>query len=217
MTVAAGDFFLITAVGEAFNQRIMLTHTLRVDAVNVGVTENAASLGLLVAVANGVGDGNLIESAYLACLPDNYVLRRWTCQKIWPTRYRQYNYIRDVNGTHGEGAETANLAGVLTMQTRIAGRGEQGNKHIGPLPHGPTSVDEGLLVAAYKTLLTTLGTKLYADIPVVALGLVCKPIVLHRELDDEGHIINMTSTDIFTAAVQDTIRVMRRRTVGLGI
>jgi len=216
MTISVNDLFLLTADGRCFDQRVMLTLGYRVEATPADVTENAASLGLIVQAEGGVGGGDKIETAYLACLPPQYTLLRWRAQKVYPVRYRTYDGARSVPGTHAENTETTNLAGCITMQTRIAGRGEQGVKHIGPLPYGVTSIDNGTLQPAYKTLLSALGVKLYTDILIPVLGVNFRPVIIHRQLDEAGHVVSMSSTDIFTASVGEVVGTMSRRTVGRG-
>jgi len=217
MSVAVNDLFLLTAVGTAFAQRIMLTHGYRVAATGADVTENAASLALMAGVAGGAGGSNLIEQHDLACLPPQYQLDRWEAQKVYPVRYRKYTWDRVTSGTNEETAEATNLAGTITMQTRIAGRGEQGVKHIGPLPLGGGTINDGYVTPAYKAMLLVLGTKLYTDVVHAVLGLTFKPCIIHRQLDEDGHVISMSSTDIFTAVASPVIGTMSRRTVGRGI
>lgn len=216
MAISVNDYFLLNFVGECFGQRIMLTQTYRVlDDGGGAVTENAASVALIAQVAPG-GAADMITK-YLKCLPPQYTLTKITAQKVWPVRYRYYYGLYSLPGTHAENTDTANLAGIVTITSRLAGRGEVANKHIGPVPLGVTSVDSGEPTVAYKTLLDDFGALLLGDIAGGVGTLSFRPIILHRQLDADGHVIGMSSTDVFQKSIGDVIGTMRRRTVGRGI
>lgn len=216
MSVTLNDYFLLNFHGSCFDQRIMLTHAYRVENPGSGaVTENAAALGLIAAVEAG-GTSDMVTQ-YLGLLPPQYTLTKISAQKVWPTRYRYWYGTYSLPGTHAENTESTNLAGVITITSRLAGRGEVGNKHIGPMPYGMTSIDNGLPTPAYKALLNNFGQLLLNDVGTGALGVNFRPIILHRQLDDKGHVVSMSSTDVYWKSIGDVVGTMRRRTVGRGI
>lgn len=216
MPVAVNDYFLATLEGNCYGQRIMFTHTYRCSDNGGGaVTENAASLALITALMpGGVND---IVTKYRACLPSVYELTRVKVQKIWPVRFRYYFATVSLFGSHFEPGHYTNLAGIVTLTSRLAGRGEIANKHVGPHPDGPTASVGGVLTVAYKTLLDQFAQTLEVEIPSGPGTMKFMPIILHRQLDVNGHIIGMSSTDVFMHSIGETVNTMSRRTVGRGI
>jgi len=209
MTVAVGDLFALNAIGTCFNQRIMLTLHYAVDVVGTSTVEQTVSEDLIDAVRAAGGD-DVLETLYLACLPPQYGLLRWTAQKIAPVRYA-YQYItRDVAGAHASGTDTANQAAVITLRTRLAGRKDISNKHIGPIPQAATVQEDGLIVAAYKTLLNNLGIAMVQTITTPGTATQFLPVVRHNTPPN-------SFTVLFQTASSETVNTMRRRTVGRGI
>lgn len=208
MAVAVNDLFLVTVNGLAYNQRIMLTLGYRVaDAVG-SHTEQEVSEALAAALAAG-GTADIV-TPYTECLSTATVLTDVWAQKIEPNRFRRYNAPAGLSGQGGP-SDATNLAAVLTLQTALSGRSQQANKHIGPIPQGPDWTTEGVLTTDFKILLAALGDALVDTVAVLTGDIVLIPCIIH------GPGAPLPSTDIITYAVQDTIRVMRRRTVGLGI
>lgn len=209
MTVAVNDLFRIAAVGSAFGQRIMLTHAYQVVGIDPNQSELTVTTAILEALRGG-GGGDLFETEYLACLPVDYTLDYWYAQKVAPVRYRYAKHTRGVTGTHADGCETANQAAVLTGTTVLSGRSQISNKHIGPIPQSANVQANGLVAAAYKAKLSALGAKMDNGLVDAAIGLSMFPVIIHPTPAT-------SSTLIIDFQPQDTIRVMRRRTVGLGI
>lgn len=209
MTVAVNDLFLMNAVGSVFGQRTILTNWYSINAINPGVAETTVNTILLDAVRGG-GGGDNYETKLRAVMPPEWTLDRWTVQKIHPVRYVSQSATRGVAGTHAASCETANQAAALTFSTILAGRNQISTKKIGPLPLGATVQADGFLVAAYKTLLGSLGTGMETTIVDAGTGLSAFASIAHR--DPPG-----SYTIILAHQVGDTIRVNRRRTVGVGI
>lgn len=211
MPVEAGHIYALNWVGQIFSQRIMLTTHYKITAVNPDVEPSDVRSAMLVEVCAG-GGGDLIESDYLACLPPSYTLNRVVAQPIYPIRLVYEDAVRNVAGTHASDTEASNQAAVITLQTEYAGRSQVSNKHIGPIPQAATVQANGELVAAYKTLLTTLGDSLTSFIVVAGLGLTMIPVIYHPNFTPP----DTASDPIAEFYVHDEIRVMRRRTVRLG-
>jgi hypothetical protein len=216
MSVALNDLFLLTLEGTCYNQRIMFTHGYRVNDDGGGaITENAASVALLA--QTDVGGAADLTTDYLALLPAAYTLTRAKVQKIAPIRYRYYYTDHAYAGAHASNTQVTNLAATLTVTSRLAGRSEVANKHIGPLPYGATVEASGDITGAYKTLMETFGAHLLGDIAGGIGTLAFRPVIIHRTLDAEGHIIGYTSSDVFQQSISLPVGTMRRRTVGRGI
>lgn len=208
MATAVNDIFQVTLVGTSFNQRIMLTHFYRIESQTAPQNELVVSDELVdVIKAGGTAD---LETDYAACLHSGYACQEIWAQKIFPTRYRRSTEVGTEVGSAGD-METANVAGSITLHSELSGRDEVANKHIGPLVVSATLVNDGQLLPAYKGLLETFANIMTNDI-VLATGAVnLQPVIYHR-----ANVVPKFS-DIVGYIVHDTVRVNRRRTVGLGI
>lgn len=208
MTIAVGDIIRLNAVGSVFGQRIMLTLPYGVQQIT-GPQPEADVCNELLNEVRGGGGGDLFESLYLSCLPVDYQLVKWVAQKTNPIRYAYVKVNRNTPGTHAGACEETNLAAVITMSGYLAGRDQIANKHIGPLPGGATVRADGELVIAYKALLDTLGTALASTVLLPGTGVTLAPCIPHAAAPG-------TYSTIADNETQDTIRVMRRRTVRVG-
>lgn len=208
MTIAPNDLFRVQAVGEIFGQKIVLTHAYSVLDTPGGVSEAAASTDLLEELRGG-GGSDKWETLYRAVMPPSYTFVKWRVQKVAPIRYRYYQVTRGVLGTHASDTEATNQTAVITFQTLLAGRNQVSNKHIGPIPQAATVQANGFVVAAYKTLLSTLADAMADDILGGVTAITFSPAIPHTS--PLG-----TYTLIADYAIGDTINVMRRRTVGRG-
>lgn len=210
MAVTLADVWRVSAEGVWDLQQIRLSQHYIVSSVTGTVPDTTLSALLLAKLNGGMGGGDLFESKYLACMPPSYTLTRWVVQKIYPTRLKYESLARGAAGTHAFDTATGNQAAVITGQTPFAGRSEVSNKHIGPIPQDSSVQDSGMVAAAYKALLTTLAGAFNSSITSVAPAVQLDPGIYHRT----GGI---RFTSYYQMTVQDTLRVMRRRTVGVGI
>lgn len=209
MATAVGDIYEVAAVGRCFSQRIILTHHYRLNAINPDVSEYAASISLLNAVRDGGGGGDILESLYLDCLPNNYELQYWRCQLISPVRFAYVSANRNVTGTNATQAQTANLHGAITLRSSRAGREQHGTKKIGPCPDGIDVMNNGVFDAGYIAKLDLLGGSLVSDAVDALLGATWNPVIYNRSLAPYYSL----ALTWFTAP---EVRTMHRRTVGVG-
>lgn len=167
------------------------------------VDGEAAALEMIDNLNNA---GNLSDD-YLACIPDEVGGIRLRAQWITPIRYR---YVVDPGGVRqGTVASPSMPSNVAVALTKT---GEKANRHnIGTL-HMPA------VPASFigDSLLTVLGQIAYdelcSDLPdnfILATGQDLRPVLFNR-------VAPSTSVQIVQAFPQDTSRVNRRRTVGLG-
>lgn len=138
-------------------------------------------------------------------------------QRIRPTRNARYRIPENIVGSSPTQAKTPNVAATIYLTTDFATvhggpfpRGQVSNWHQGGIP--VDAYDGGVVLGALSTQLNQLGTQL--ALPLVnGNGNEMSPVVYHRKAPtiDESHdpIINHASNPY--------VRVMRRRTVGLGI
>ena len=209
MPVALNDVFLITMLGRYAGQRVMLTHTYMVTNTGPGVDDVLAMDSLLTAVRGGAGGGDILESAYRVSVGTNYTLEEITCQKIAGIRTVKRSFARNVPGNGGAASLTGNIAAVVTLRTVLAGRTQVSNKHIGPVPDVVGLVTGGFITGAYDANLTVTKNALLVGFTDAVLGVTWAPCIYHR-----GSIA--LPSQVTTGVVQQTVRVMRRRTVGQG-
>jgi len=209
MAVPAGAIALVTFKGSYANQRILLTLPYRcatAPAPEKGTTEVSAALAA-AAVAAGAGK---IRTNYLAMLPTTYTLQEVRAQLIWPTRFRYAVELPNATGSiiaTGPG----NIAATMTNWSVKAGRDQISTKHIGPLP--PSLQSSGSLTNDGIASMLALQASILADINLTpAANGLWRPTIYHKNLKVGGLI----SDDLVSGIVFDQVRVMRRRTVGLG-
>lgn len=206
----AGQIYEVSAVGSWVGQRILFSQTYILDTIDAGVDSGLASETLMKYIRGGVGGLDLYEALYLDCLPAQYQLVKWRTQITYPVRLVGYEFNRGVNGANVEDTETGNQAAALTFRTAFAGRNQVATKHIGPLPQGPLTQDDGMLTVAYKALVAALGAAMLNAIADLPTNAVWTPVI------DHGPIPAPPPTPIESYVVGETIRTQRRRTLRLG-
>lgn len=155
-------------------------------------------------VDNGVGS---IRPAYAACLPENLTVVEVLGQPIYPIRYRRVAAGVGEQGLRGQ-ATSSNLQASITKQTQLGGRDQVGAVHV---PMTAEDSLNGLVVAGLKANLVTLADRLDSSLTDAVGGGVYAPCIYHR--NDEAIPKYAIITKMYP---QDTTRVMRRRTVGVG-
>lgn len=132
-------------------------------------------------------------------------------QRIHPSRNRAYVRTLGINGTNGAtvGA-TVNQAAVVTKYGNVAGRFAVGSWHQGGLPQNVLD-DTGKVTTAYQTDIgTAVGKLLVLGGNTAFPATSATPILWNKAVPTRV-------TPITQVVPQATARVMRRRTVGLGI
>jgi hypothetical protein len=153
------------------------------------------------------GDGDLITEMR-ALIPSNMLMQKIEIQVVAPLRLRKDTFAYNLNGL-GPTTQTGNLAGVVTKQGDIANKHNIGSLHIPISTAAATSANGVLSEAALEAI-----SLVAVQVPLVVnlAGLVSasmQPVISNGKLSTEVSPI--------TAAVPQTqVRVMRRRTVGLG-
>lgn len=196
----------VSLLGRCFGQRIILTHFYRADDAS---PPSATIVGDLTELLSEIGAGGTAPwtDQYRQCLPQQYTLEEKRAQLIYPTRSVYVQVAVNQNGAHEEPATVANDAAALTLRTDKGGRRQVATKHIGPVPDNVNA--QGLIIVAYRTLLTALGTAMMNPLVITTTGQTLIPVIYHR-----GQLT--ASDDITSVRVGIQSRVQRRRTVGLG-
>jgi len=204
MPVTVGDVFQVTMKGTLLGQTIMNTFHYGMSVVTGAPTQTAVQNEILVklAVAGGFYD------KFLDILPGNYTLDEVWVQFILDTRYRKRVAVQGLNGTFGQDSEVTNIAAVASRFGDAANRRNQGSVHFAIGGSGSWIVG-GLISAGVETKVNAFLPHLYTAQALATLGTI-QPILIHGT--SKLNAIPLTS-----AVTQLTSRVMRRRTVGLGI
>lgn len=149
-----------------------------------------------------------ILTAYRGCLPDNMTVNYVRLQPVYPVRYRAVQKNIGLPGL-ADSSFVSNLQASITWVTELAGRNQTGGIRI---PQGPNNVDNGKWLGAWQNVLMLLGESLSSLVNAGQGGGSYLPVIYHRSVNAFPKYQDVTSF-----IVQDTVRVIRRRTVGLGI
>lgn len=161
------------------------------------------------AVAADLNSVDGIIPKLLPAMGPNVNIPRVTGQAIRTTRYAKQSVEVDEDGSHANLCTTPNVAAVITKRTTFAGRWAVGSFHVPGVPG--TAYSEGMLTTDYKDIITLLAAELLDNLEPAVGGGVYEPILLHPAGLHGGF------TTLTECIAQDQVRVMRRRTVGLGI
>lgn len=215
--IAVGWVLSATFRGELFNQLVMTTFNYEVTEVPGG---GAPSNILAITQFNTafLAPGDMIDD-YTNAMPVEYNLVAMDYQWIAPLRYRKVSKFDAAGPGNGGTTTTPNLAACITLAGDRATRRTVSTKHLPGL--GGADIDDGILnggaIARYGVVATQ------AQAAVVAAGTTYKPIIYGRFIapftkcgkDYPGQ--PELTTLIEFGFPQVTARVMRRRTVGVGV
>lgn len=144
-------------------------------------------------------------------------ITRLTGQLIWPTRYLAVYKAVDYVGQQAGSCEVQNIQASIQKFGQLGNRHNIGAFHLGGLPTNLATT--GSLTAAAKTLLTNLADELLVDAADGITAAQWIPVILNKESYMDGdkkkwRIIGWT--DLWGTEAKDEIRVMYRRTKGVG-
>lgn len=202
-----GDIVELTIKYDSNSQQCMMINHFRVitpSALAVGGPEETE---FMTSQQNQVGQ--TIYKRLRQVLAADVILQGMRCQIIRPTRIVSVDFDTVENGLRNGAAQTANIGACVTLKGLEATRSNIANLHIGGL-----SIDayvDGKLKAADLVQYNLLGAQFLQVFSADAGGGQYRPVILHPKTAVPQH------TDVFVADAKDTIRIMRRRTVGLGI
>ena len=200
-----GDKIAVTMVGECLGQRVQ--QIMHYDVTTASTI--ADTLEALLDLANGmIADVVSWPNILRNNAPSNYTWQKLRCQRVWPSRSAFQEVTVNLAGLHAQAATTANVNGVITKRTLVGTR-----KGIGRMSTAPLASDEysaGVVTGGTLTGMTTLATVLNDEIVGAVGATTADPVLWSRSTPT-------TSLLITSAAPQDTVRVMRRRTLRVGI
>lgn len=155
-------------------------------------------------------------NAYLGCLSQDVVVKELRGQIVAPTRRPVVVFPMSVTGTVAVTAGAANISAFLVKRTdRIThrkvptGKGGVGGVHVPGIPN--TAYVNGLITGAFQTTLNAFGT--LVCVPDALADGAITPVLWHRGASG----VSTDTDELVQCVAEPTSRVMRRRTVGLGI
>ena len=211
--IAANAVAEVTVESLLFGQEVQTTWHYQNDGP--AIADGAAALAQL---SLGFEGGTGPYDPYLACLASDVQVQRVKYQWIFPDRFRPIYTTPSVLVGQGAATETPNTACVLTLTGDIADRRGIANKHLPGLP--ANAMLNGLVSTIQKTFMDTLGN---ASKEFFTAGAqVYLPIIYGREraaFEKCGRVypaLPVSKRPITGHLINPYVRVMRRRTVGLG-
>ena len=200
---AVGDIIAVTLNGLWHVQRVQSTLTYRVTSV-VGAPTTS---GFATALDTAFNAANKLYQRWRECCPSNYTLNYVDIQTIRPTRVVRDTFSKLLGGLSGQASSTANIAAVISKRGSLANRHNMGSIHV-PYTNLDVGMHDGIVGNAMQASLLNLSLEVVGPYAVGALGNVV-PVIW-------GPKTPTVSYDITSAFGQQTVRVMRRRTVGVG-
>jgi len=204
--LTVGDNVLMTINGTLFGQRIMNTFGYVVSEMTGAQDQLTAFQQLRTLQCT---NGDMID-AYYACCPIEYSIDTLVYQVIRPTRFQRIVLDNLAGGDSSiYHAYTANLASVLMRRGSLGNRKNVSTLHI-PAPSESGWATNGILQSGAIGFVNGLGSFVRQTYTIALGGTKFSPSILNGPLSSDV-------TPIVDYAAQSTMRVMRRRTVGLGI
>jgi len=207
MSYAVGDIVEVTWRQLMFSQQLLnVQHYRVVSSTSSGsdVGDNQSFADHLAALT---GAGQLI-TVWRTSLAPNWVLSSVKAQKISPVRSAYTTASIGLAGLSGSNSEISNLAAVVSKRGTSGTRRAQGSIHFAGWP--ATFGNAGVWQAGVDTWWNNLEPLWSATQNVAAIPANLQPIIYNP-----GASVNWQTIAVWQ--LQDTIRVMRRRTVRVGI
>lgn len=194
--------FSVTIEGDLLGQQVMSVfhYQYRGDA-SVPHDDAIAALTELVEAPNQLYDN------YRAAVPENLTNLIIRYQRTHPVRYAQVVEIPPLRTGTRDICTTPNVGFAITKQCEEAGRGFVGTVHVPGL--APADQDGGFLTVGFKAIADILADQIQQVVSVGGAGNRIVPVLFKRS----NPALCPQVTNTFT---QDTVRVMRRRTVRVG-
>lgn len=209
MGLEVGNIVAVSFVGEVLGQRTINTiHLRRASPVDPAKTVLQDLDDITFHMQPDGGGADWLETDFRACCAQNWDLLEIVAQQLTPVRSVKRVRVEAVQGTWPSDCEASNLAAVISKRTNFGGRDQVGRIHLPGFPHNAAA--DGLVSSGLLTELNDLCAALDADYVVPVTGVSYNNCLYHKGESPDFDIV----TEHFP---QTTIRVMRRRTVGLGI
>lgn len=204
----SNGIYLVTLLGRLCGQRTMTTFQYRVG----NALQDATVQDVYVALSAHFRKTDGIIDKLKVCCPLNWTLEEQWYQQVAPVRIRKLvEQLKTGAGTQFN-ATVPNLSASITRFGEIADRTARGGIRV---PVDAQASENGMLTFAMKGFLTALAQAMLEVVDAsLTVGLLVPCIWTPIKMPDKPIA---TLHDLYGTAVEPTSRVMRRRTVGLGI
>lgn len=216
--VAVGWVVAVTFRGTMNNQIVMTTFHYMITEIAAGpIPSNVVSITDINTALTAPGN---MQDDYAQAMPSNWSQTAMEYQWIAPIRFRKIAFGNGfpVGGNIND-AHTSNLAVVISLSGERSGRRFVANKHLPGIADGdftggiignPTLGD---MTAVAAQSLANLVTPELTLVPIIYGRFIAPFVKCGVNKPGQAEL----KTPVAGAAVKDTVRVMRRRTVGVGI
>lgn len=203
-----GQIYLSSFYGKLSGQTVISTWTHVLEVTSGSPTVDQIYAGMNADFAGINTDGKMAQ-AYRTAAAANFTLEQYRVQCIYPIRYAAAAFNKGYAGTQATDALTTNNAVVIYRRGDLGSRKDQSSLHF---PAAPTSqFTDGIVSPVYRAAeMESIRTKSLATVTLLGGTVNLKPCIFHRGPQPFYSLITF-------GVVQDTVRTMRRRTVGLGI
>lgn len=203
--VAVGDIIQVTMKGRANDQTTLTVFHYQTVVAPSG-TDGVVQIKNF---ADGFDAG--IQSpgpALLQCISETWTWESTRAQNIYPNRQIYVDSLVDLPGIRPDTCTAQNVSAVITKRGAFAGRRYIGSTHIPGIASG--DYNNGLLTPDLKGLMALAAQRYKLPYTPTLGGGEYRMIIFNRANP-------ALSLGIEATTVQPELRVMRRRTVGLGI
>lgn len=203
---AVGQIYLTTFRGRIANQEIMNTYIHRLDVLGAPATTDQVIAEFNTRITAGGG----LFNTFISAVPPEYLcLERWF-QVVWPTRIRKNVVVSNLPGSWAGVNDSPNVAVSIERFAETSGRNSVGRVQL-PASMAPADIAGGVISGAgYKAALDAHAVQMKTAVTTVPTGHVLSPVLWAKATA-------ATFRPVIGSVRQETVRVMRRRTVGLGI
>jgi hypothetical protein len=201
-----GDIYTVTFRSTLAGQTVLSLFSYRLTTMDGAPTVDSIYNGLNTVL---VGTASRLKDRYRDLIPSNMIIVDARYQRVASQRIDAKLFSINQLGNYGFDATTANLAGVIMRRGELANRKNVSTLHV-PYPDKETGLGGGLVTTNWKTVASALQTQLLATVTIPTTTTVLTPCIFNR-----GSVPNFAT--LTRTEAKDQLRVMRRRTVGLGI
>lgn len=201
-----GEVFLVTIRSQLFGQMVLATYKYQITGIgsegDIGTL--AANLFAKLNVVNGLID------TYRKCAPPAQLFLECWIQVIFPVRYRKFVFNLIGTGSYSDDTVITNLAATITRTGDQANKHNRGSLHL-VYPSEDPGTAAGTISGPFKVVMDSHRVQmLLLQITTGSTNLT--PGLMKAKATAITDFVPITST-----ISQTTVRVMRRRTVGVGI
>lgn len=205
---APGDTFLVKVNGALLGQRTITTWAVSLLS---GIGADTGQI-TQTKIATKLNSGGQLLTLFANCCPQNWVSSSITVQQIFPRPALVPFVLPTIDEGGGAVSTVPNVSAAITRKGNVAARFNIGGIRV---PLSPADCVGGMLGELVQTSLGVLATYMRTNTSDIAGTTTWAWGHIHPV----GVPPNVTPVFVFTDSteVQLTSRVMRRRTVGLGI